>query len=1306
MTSIRKTLSPILESMGPEVISPNLSEPQQELYRIFDELKKDYNIMNEEEYQKLKTTRPEHAKKAEKIKHHTKTIPTIPNKPNIPNEQPGDIFGEEVVVEEISVEGTTTEKESILQKKFEEIVFAYFTSEPYIRKDNKVAELEVRFGTRGIKPLTKNDYDNVIKKLKSIGFTSIDENGINRLTIKNEYHDKNTGSFKISNVRTEILGINQIQHYCKTNDINELIKKGFHGLSFVKKDYSRDPSGKPYVVNFDNFNFRVAYENEEAYMSRSGKNSYGFIAQNWKSSKKTFRYINRVTFTHPAYPINVDISITKSSDYGGKYYTLEESNIFDKNEVYEIELEVDNSRVGPGTIFNDPKQILDSIRKVIKFVLSGLQGTNYPVSYSEQKQVMDNYMSMIYRDQYNPGKQYIKNSNFIGPNSFTLQMVNIAPIDENSIAPNIRTDFVVTEKADGDRHLMFIDETGKIYLINTNMKVIFTGAKTFNNNAFNTLMDGELVLHDKNKQFLNLYAAFDIYYINRMDVRTLPFMPIKTDKSIDRSRYLLMKKVMNELNPVSIMEKNLPKGKNVKTIVKGFDKMDKLISPIKLTFKKFLPESADGNIFSACFDILSNDKKGLFEYNTDGLIFTHAYFGVGGDAVGKAGPLSRITWGYSFKWKPPQYNTIDFLVDTVKSQSGDDIIKQEFEPGTNVLLNEQSSNYKTIQLKCTFIESEHGFVNPCQDIIDDNLPEYKSFDEKNYKDPKPVQFYPTSPYDADAGLCKIMLRKDDNDTYQMFTEEDDVFRDNMIVEFSYDMTRENGWKWIPLRVRYDKTTDMRQNKRNFGNAYHVANSNWQSIHNPITEDMICTGSNIPDVNVDEDIYYNKSIGSFKTVALKDFHNLYVKKNLIKSVSNTGDTLIDYACGKGGDLPKWIASRLSFVFGIDNSNDNLENRLDGACARYLKMKKTTKIMPSALFVHGNSTRNIKNGSALLNDKAIQITKTVFGTGSSSAEKVGKGVAKHFGKAKDGFNVSSCQFAMHYFLQNAETLQGFMRNLAECTKLGGYFIGTAYDGKILFNLLNKKATGESIQIVEDGKKIWEVVKMYNADSFDDTSSSIGYRIGVYQESINQLISEYLINFDYLDRVLQNYGFKLISREEAKSFGLPEATGLFSELFMNMLEEIKKNKNREKDYGKAAEMTEIEKKISFLNRYFVYKKVIMVNAEKVELELGEYNEMNMEQNAIDSGKAVEIAKKEEVKTKPTVRKLNKKLLLINATEATEYVEEPIIAPVSTPPKKEKKKAIKETKTKEAKETKTKKSTKTPAKIIENIDIVDEED
>ena len=68
----------------------------------------------------------------------------------------------------------------------------------------------------------------------------------------------------------------------------------------------------------------------------------------------------------------------------------------------------------------------------------------------------------------------------------------------------------------------------------------------------------------------------------------------------------------------------------------------------------------------------------------------------------------------------------------------------------------------------------------------------------------------------------------------MLCEEGGVIEDNTIVEFRYDFAAEEGWRWKPLRVRYDKTAKLRTGKPSYGNAYHVANSNWHSIHNPVT----------------------------------------------------------------------------------------------------------------------------------------------------------------------------------------------------------------------------------------------------------------------------------------------------------------------------------------------------------------------------------------------------------------------------------------------------------------------------------------
>ena len=103
----------------------------------------------------------------------------------------------------------------------------------------------------------------------------------------------------------------------------------------------------------------------------------------------------------------------------------------------------------------------------------------------------------------------------------------------------------------------------------------------------------------------------------------------------------------------------------------------------------------------------------------------------------------------------------------------------------------------------------------------------------------------------------------------------------------------------------------------------------------------------------------------------------VKRQLITSVAEKGNNLIDLSVGKGGDLSKWLAAKLSFVFGIDISRDNIENKLDGACARYLKYKRTHRNAPDALFVNGNSSLNIRDGAAIYTEKGKLITKSIFG-----------------------------------------------------------------------------------------------------------------------------------------------------------------------------------------------------------------------------------------------------------------------------------------------------------------------------------------
>ena len=87
--------------------------------------------------------------------------------------------------------------------------------------------------------------------------------------------------------------------------------------------------------------------------------------------------------------------------------------------------------------------------------------------------------------------------------------------------------YTVTEKADGLRKLLYIHSEGKIYLIDTNMNVQFTGAVSNNRIYYNSLIDGEHVLHNKLGKFINLFLAFDIYFKNEEDVRPYPFWSTK-----------------------------------------------------------------------------------------------------------------------------------------------------------------------------------------------------------------------------------------------------------------------------------------------------------------------------------------------------------------------------------------------------------------------------------------------------------------------------------------------------------------------------------------------------------------------------------------------------------------------------------------------------------------------------------------------------------------------------------------------------------------------------------------------------------
>jgi hypothetical protein len=1009
--------------------------------------------------------------------------------------------------------------------------------------EGKNLEFEVKFGTGGSnKGITKIDNDNVIQRIMSNGFVSKTNSNLLRIYPSQKSY------------RVEITGMEKIVNYCKSNklvDDDSFIEKK---NASVKKD-GRVVDVRPH--DYDDFNFRLSLKTEE----KTG-------AEDIERLSKTFRFMNRNTFRHtdPNCPIQIDISIVKTA----RSSTFINSNIMNANSntTYEIEIELLNDVCAK----LEKEAVTSYLRNTIKLIMSGFQNSNFPISNKEQKDTANEYMRLIWGSRYRDDSK-IMSKHFMGPSSFTLQIPNIIEIDKPvTFSSNIRYDYTVTEKADGERKLLFITPTGRLYFINTNMNIQFTGVLTTDRTMFNTIIDGEHITHNKEHKYINLYAAFDIYYLNKEDVRGKQFTHRMDSTGSVKGRLELLGETMGLLTASAITITGAPASK---------------VGVLRLTVKTFYPEKPDQSIFECC-DILLG-RKDSYEYNTDGLIFTPMKMAVGQLADGRipSEPEKR-GWAFSLKWKPPEFNTIDFLATTRKIEEGRDFIGYM----NDLKSVDELKQYKTLELRVGFDEKQHGYIDPLQTLIDGAVSR-DSFNE-DVDGYKPVKFYPTNPTVENAHICNVFLSDNGAAENAMLSEEGEIIEDKMIIECRYDNDEKDGWKWKPLRVRYDKTAEFRNGGRNFGNPYHVANSNWNTIHHPISIDMLTTGEGIKQVE-DEEVYYKKTTAD-NTRGLRDFHNKFVKSKLLGSVSTSQSILIDYAVGKAGDLPKWIDSRLKFVFGMDVSLDNIQNRIDGACARFLnqlKMRNKNReaVNLGALFVVGDSSKNIRNTEAVASDKYKQITNAVMGKGSRDEKVIGRGIAKQWGIGANGFDISSIQFAIHYMFKNLKTLLGFLRNVSENTKLGGYFVGTCYDGETVFNKLVGK-TNLSVFTDDSSKdKIWEIVKKYEEKTFQNDKTSLGYEINVFQESIGSYFSEYLVNFKFLDTVLQHFGFVKVTESEARKIGLPSGSGMFDLLFKQM------NETNKSSSRMNINMTPEEKKISFLNRYFVYVKRFNVDSAKIE-------------------------------------------------------------------------------------------------------------
>lgn len=1015
------------------------------------------------------------------------------------------------------------------------------------------------------------------------------------------------------NTRFTLLGKRAISEYCKRNELSGIPSR-------VVRIINKERVSK---IDVPDYHIRFNSKREKG-ISQKSPEALSLIGQ-LKGLDKIFRYKRRYSFYTADNLFRFDLTIVKTNtsrqakgpntrklksevrDYMRKYLVVPEfvtdrdkwfegiksnefvelmgkpyteyiakksikaAKVFENPMNYEIELEFlgnqlereqrpDNATVLAGFIQN------------IGCILQSIGDNYFIISESEKSEFFDTY------------KKLVRDFKFSGPNTVDLELSNVLERDYSDYysSVNIRKGYSVTDKADGERNLLLVNTNGKCYLMNRKNSVKATGLRI--PGFENTILDGEYITVDKSGKSISLFMVFDIYFMRGEDLR---------ERALNRS--------MEDRYGGGAPEPSEGEAINPKKLRSRFEHLDEFFDDFKpehtsdtsvkfrIERKKFFFGSAepfnegtqrqittlqgliadstdeeeiqrirdriaefrdDTEIFRHCKTILERD----YIYDIDGLVFTPIDLAVGEEPNIRKRNQYSGRWHRCFKWKPHDLITIDFQVTVKRDTSGNPEIKYGEYRGTMV-------PYQCLVLKVGYDPRQHTRYNSFR-----VLNEAQVYAERF----SPVPFQPVNPYKRDTHILYVPV-----EGRSIKCENGMTINDGDIIECLYNPEATGHFnKWRALRVR-DVLTP---------NDFTTANNVWRTFHNPISRDAISTG--VVPITREETYYFNvNSRRDMTSKSLADYHS-FLKKNLIKSVSREGGTLLDLSCGKLGDLNHWLDANLNMCVGLDLNRDNLENVDNGAANRVLNRMleyqnsesgEVPTLLENIMLIWADTSLNVNDSTAgrdILNKYYLDIIKGRVPVEEVSNSKLRKFYGLSDGSSGSGFDVVSCQFSIHYFFENETTLSTFLMNVSENLREGGKFVGTCLNGSRVFDILRGET---SVERFNAGKLIWKITKAYDhtETEFPNTVDGLAMPVDVYFESIGNTTREYLVNTSFLEKMAARFGLRLLT---LNSFG-------------NKYPELQSLKTK---YGSAADMTPELQEYSFLNDYFIFEKDLKEPAE----------------------------------------------------------------------------------------------------------------
>ena len=935
-------------------------------------------------------------------------------------------------------------------------------------------------------------------------------------------------------VRITISGSDNIMKYCSTNVV-----------PFESKNVSFQV--KTRISQFENtdigiYDMRLSASDEhtvplDLLLHLNETDSLEVLNTKVDKSMKKFRYKKRISYLSLDGLFRYDITQTKQisdSKTGIKLEaSLRESDIFNQQPIYEVEAELvykdkaeNIEKITGPTILSHITNLMQ-IRHDTELVLSNLEKENILIDFLSLYLNKDTASTQKeFKLYYNrKDKQY--NKMFPGAKVSTLELVSLFKSEAKAAnKPYIFEDYTVTDKADGERFILFISRNNCIFLVNDRMDVLRTDIQLEDESEklHSTMLDGELVITIENGVKVYNYYAFDIIFKYREPIYKNPLFPrVEKDRATCRSAIL-----ENVVSRIKKVPSPMIDG------VRYFNIEMKNLRSIK---------GEDIERMRQQCGLIWNHREEAFKYELDGLIFTPKF-----DEY----PIGKL-WASALKWKPPQENSIDFLIKFRKDE-----IQSVLEGGV-------VHKYQLADLYVGDNVEKKGRDGQHKEYV---------YVERKFDIPNTMSKEPTY-------LIKVLV----NSTG---TKDEVVVRSDTIVECVWN----SGWK--VLRTRLDKTQRyLASGKKISGTANHfpVAVSIWSTILEPINTDVL-TGL-APLVKSKKEYYSNS--GTYRTEPVRSFNN-YVKALLIGGGRLYGKSLIDFSCGRGGDLKKWYSSKYERVVGLDYSRIGIES-MDpaiGALGRIENMKKGNKRF-------AEWSDNVKLFWA-------DTSKIVSGdTQNGICNEKQRNLAK--AELEKKFDAGVSFFTAHYYFESPLKIRGFFQNLFDNVNDKGVAIVTCFDGLELFNWLDGMPDGQIYSGLVKSKTVWQIKKGYNKHTpFLPDANNVGLKIDIKFESISDdYYTEYLVHPEYLIKLAKDYGFNLISDEDASlKFKLPKATALFGELMDNLQEPSQMDTLRESELGRIyyedinnlindGDYTHL-RDWTKRNRYFIFEKSTTSAAEGI--------------------------------------------------------------------------------------------------------------